>query len=114
MQGRVIDKLGRLIASTAVVSGLSALAESVDDSVTSFNQSDGLLPRGDDIEFVAGSVIRDSSNRLGQALLNRYESLIPVVEVLSGRTVHAIFSTPAEIAIIENEFSRASFGGSLY
>ena len=63
---------------------------------------------GQDLDFAAASALTDASNRLGSVLLNRYESLIPVVEILSGREAAAIFSRPAEIAILQNELA---FGG---
>lgn len=104
MQGRLIDKLGRLIAATALVSGIGALGERLDDrtSVT-VNNNSGLAVQSDDLEFATASAVTDASNRLGQVLLNRYESLVPVVEILSGREVAAIFSKPAEIALLEDD-----------
>ncbi len=82
MQGRLIDKLGRLIAATALISGLGALGERLDDR-TSITVDDGagLSLQGEDLEFATASAVTDASNRLGQVLLNRYESLVPVVEI---------------------------------
>jgi len=108
MKGKLIDKLGRLILATAIVSGVSALGERLDDRtnvrIGNGGNNLGLGVSGDDIDFAAASAITDASNRLGGVLLNRYEALVPVVEILSGREVAAIFSAPAEIALLEGEF----------
>ena len=106
MQGKLIDKLGRLILATAIVSGVSAFGERLDDTTDIRVRNGGglgSLSTGD-LDFAAASALTDASNRLGGVLLNRYESLIPVVEILSGREAAAIFSRPAEIAILQNEF----------
>ena len=109
MQGKLIDKLGRLIAATAIVSGVSAFGERLDQRTNvRVTNGGGLGISGNDLDFAAASAITDASNRLGGVLLNRYESLIPVVEILSGREAAAIFSRPAEIAILQNELA---FGG---
>jgi len=109
MQGKLIDKLGRLIAATAIVSGVSAFGERLDQRTNvRVTNGGGLGISGQDLDFAAASAITDASNRLGGVLLNRYESLIPVVEILSGREAAAIFSAPAEIAILEDELA---FGG---
>lgn len=112
MQGRLIDKLGRLIAATALISGLGALGERLDDR-TSITVDDGagLSLQGEDLEFATASAVTDASNRLGQVLLNRYESLVPVVEILSGREVAAIFSKPAEIALLDDDAILARTAG---
>ena len=106
MQGKLIDKLGRLILATAIISGVSALGERLDNRTNIIgNQGNlGLGVDRQDIDFAAASAITDASNRLGGVLLNRYEALVPVVEILSGREVAAIFSSPAEIALLEGEF----------
>lgn len=104
MKGRLIDKLGRLILATAIVSGVSALGERLEDRTEVTVTGQGLALDQRDVDFAAASAITDASNRLGTVLLNRYEALVPVVEVLSGREVAAIFSKPAEIAILEGEY----------
>ena len=109
MQGKLIDKLGRLIAATAIVSGVSAFGERLDQRTNiRVPNGGGLVVDRGDLDFAAASAITDASNRLGGVLLNRYESLIPVVEILSGREAAAIFSRPAEIAILQNELA---YGG---
>ncbi len=103
MQGQLIDKLGRLIATTALVSGVAALGERLDDRTqVVVDRGNGLALGQDDIDAAAASAITDASNRLGQVLLNRYESLVPVVSIRSGREVAAIFSKPAEIELIND------------
>ncbi len=105
MTGKLIDKLGRLIATTAIVSGMAALGERLDSNSSRYayqsNGTGGFTVQPQDLDYAAASAVTDASNRLGQVLLNRYESLVPVVEVLSGREVAAIFAKPAEIEILE-------------
>ena len=104
MQGELIDKLGRLIFTTAAVSGAAALGNRIGGRNTAVITNGGVTNLGaDDFDTAAASALTDASNRLGQVLLNRYESLVPVVEILSGRSVSAIFSKPAEIELINDE-----------
>ena len=63
---------------------------------------EGLVITGSDIEIGAASALTDASNRIGQVLLDRYEKFVPVVEVLSGRKVYAIFSKTTEISIFDD------------
>ena len=114
MKGKLIDKLGRLILATAIVSGVAAFGERLDDRTQVTVQNGGGVTgvNREDLDFAAASAVTDASNRLGGILLNRYESLIPVVEILSGREVAAIFSKPAEIAILQNELASFSTDGA--
>jgi hypothetical protein len=116
MQGRLEDKLGRLILATAVISGVAAMGQQLQRNTRVFlnNRFDqpGFTVQGQDLEFAAASALTDASNRLGQVLLRRYEALVPVVEVLSGREAVAIFSRPAEIAILDEDLiTTASYSG---
>lgn len=103
MKGKLIDKLGRLIAATAGYSFIAALGERIDNSASAVTVSGGenVTVKGDDISVAGASALTDASNRLGQILLDRYEKLVPVVEVLSGRTVAAVFSRTAEVTIVD-------------
>ncbi len=105
MKGRLIDKLGRLIAATAGVSFFAALGERIEDKSGNIvvNQGAGIGVDRNDIDVSGVSAFVDSSDRLGQILLDRYEKLVPVVEVLSGREVVAVFSAPTEVSIIDEE-----------
>ncbi|HMO19052.1 MAG TPA: TrbI/VirB10 family protein [Oligoflexia bacterium] len=117
MQGRLEDKLGRLILATAVISGVAAMGQQLQRNTRVFfgnNRFDqpGFTLQSQDLEFAAASAVTDASNRLGQVLLRRYEALVPVVEVLSGREAVAIFSKPAEVAVLdEDTIYTASYSG---
>lgn len=125
MQGRLEDKLGRLIMATAVISGVAAAGQRLQANTGVFfgngfggfggangQNLPGFTLQSRDFQFAAASAVTDASNRLGQVLLRRYESLIPVVEVLSGREAVAIFSKPAEIAVLDDELiTSASYSG---
>lgn len=124
MQGRLEDKLGRLILATAVISGVAAAGQRLQRNTgvlfggSSYGGINGNNPPGftlqnQDFQYAAASAVTDASNRLGQVLLRRYESLIPVIEILSGREAVAIFSKPAEIAILDedNLITSASYTG---
>ncbi|MDR2338339.1 MAG: TraB/VirB10 family protein [Deltaproteobacteria bacterium] len=104
MRGILIDKLGRLIAATAGVSGVSALGEGIMSHLTKpdqYSDSQGITITTSNQNYALGKALTDASNRLGQVLIDRYEKLVPVVEILSGREVAAIFSQPAEIEILD-------------
>jgi hypothetical protein len=120
MQGKLEDKLGRLIMATAVISGVAAVGQRLQRNTQVFGQgfnngqnNPGFTLQSTDVEFAAASAVTDASNRLGQVLLRRYESLVPVVEVLSGREAVAIFSAPAEVAILDDGLiTNAAYSGT--
>lgn len=107
LQGKLIDKLGRLILATAGISFTAALGDSLLDQAeiaeanSTDNSSDSINITTQNYDSAAASALTDASNRLGQILLDRYEKLVPVVEILSGREVVAVFSTPVEIELCE-------------
>jgi hypothetical protein len=117
MKGQVIDKLGEVIAATAGVSFAAAMGERVTDRSDDIPVNDitfdrrgrpvrnrtGVTVTGDDVDVATASALTDASNRLGQLLLEKYQKLIPVVEVLSGRKVAAVFSTSSEVEILDDE-----------
>ena len=111
MKGKLIDKLGRLIATTGAVSFAAALGERVTRRGNGLNvtNSDGVTVTGNDLDVATTSALTDSANRLGTILLERYEKLVPVVEFESGRVAAAIFSNVAEIAIYDGEDSEAIY-----
>ena len=115
MKGNLIDKLGRLIVATGAVSYAAALGERIDRKANRLDieSQDGVTVTGNDLDFASASAVTDASNRLGQLLLDRYEKLVPVVEVLSGRQVAAIFSAPAEIAVVDEEADEGIYSASL-
>lgn len=106
-RGKVIDKLGQVILATMAYSG----AASVGDAITQRyrnnfsdigNNSDVTLT-GNDIDMATASALTDGGIRITQLLLDKYEKLIPVVEVNSGRDVVAVFSRGAEVSIYDEE-----------
>lgn len=101
MKGKLIDKLGRLIATTAGVSFAAALGETLTErgNTTVISDSGVYDLSGNDLDSASASALTDASNRLGEILLERYEKLVPVVEVLSGREVMAVFSSTAEVEL---------------
>lgn len=121
MQGKLEDKLGRLIMATAVISGVAAVGQRLQRNTQVYGQgfgnngqnNPGFTLQSTDVEFAAASAVTDASNRLGQVLLRRYESLVPVVEILSGREAVAIFSAPAEVAILDDGLiTNAAYSGT--
>lgn len=123
MQGKLEDKLGRLIAATAVISGMAAVGQRLQRNTNiggsyyggggTGQNSPGFALQSRDVEFATASAVTDASNRLGQVLLRRYESLVPVVEILSGREAVAIFSSPAEVAILDDDvITNAAYSGT--
>jgi hypothetical protein len=108
MTGRLIDKLGRLILATAGVSFAAALGDRLTGNSGYSNSYDrdrepGFYTQPRDLDYAAASALTDASNRLGKLLLDRYESFVPVVEVLSSREAVAIFSQSSEISLLEDD-----------
>lgn len=105
MRGKVIDKLGQLILATMAYSGAASLAESLDDSANDINVEEGanLTVTSDDLDQATASALTDGAQRLTQLMMDKYEKLVPVVEVNSGREVAAVFSKGAEVAIYDEE-----------
>ncbi len=104
MQGKLVDKLGRLIIATAGVSGTAALgtgllSHTIEPKRNSYGDGN-LVIESNDANYAMATALTDASNRLGQVLIDRYEKLVPVVEILSGREVAAVFSQPAEIEMM--------------
>lgn len=109
MRGTLVDKLGQVIATTAGVSFAAALTESITVQNQDINVdnigSNGVRIDSNDLDRATASAVTDASNRIGQALLDRYEKLVPVVEILSGREVAAVFARSTEVMIIEDDES---------
>ena len=114
MQGRVIDKLGRLIAATAGISFVSAIGDRIDGQAggIQIENSDNISLGAEDLDVASASALTDASNRLGNLLLERYEKLVPVVEILSGRQVAAVFSKPIEVSVHDEEFDEGIYSAS--
>lgn len=120
MSGRLIDKLGRLILATAGVSFTAALGDQLtgnskgDFNNRNNNQNPGFYVDNSDVDFAAASALTDASNRLGKLLLDKYESFVPVVEVLASRKAVAVFSQTAEVGILEEDDAEASIVSASY
>jgi len=105
MKGKVIDKLGQLIIATAIGSTAAALGDRAirKEPAVTVNDSQNIDVNAGDINAAALSGLTDASNRLTEVLIDRYEKLVPVVEILSGRDAVAIFSSPVEIDTCEGD-----------
>ena len=105
MKGRLIDKLGKLIAAAGTIGFTSALGESLSDHASNDQDTSagGLTIVSGDLNYAAANGITDASEKLNQVLIERYEKLIPVVEILSGRDAAIVFSQPVEIMPIEDD-----------
>ena len=107
MRGRVIDKFGQLILASLGVGAVAGTADIIaprrGNRIINQRGENALNVDGDDFDYIGSSALGRASDRLTLLLQRRYESLIPVVEVLSGREVVAVFSKPAEVAVIDGE-----------
>ncbi|MCC6220692.1 MAG: TraB/VirB10 family protein [Deltaproteobacteria bacterium] len=115
MKGKLIDKLGRLIVATAGTSFALAMGERISGQSNSIriDGDDNIDVNADDINVSTASAFTDASNRLGQILLDRYEKLVPAVEVLPNREVVAIFSKSVEIELIDEQYGEGIYAASL-
>ena len=55
------------------------------------------------MDLAAASALTDGGIRITQMLLDKYEKMVPVVEVNSGRDVVAVFSRGAEVSVYDEE-----------
>ena len=132
MRGKVIDKLGQVILATMAYSGAAATGDAVlrryqnnfmvNNSFGGNNSFLGGIPgqgrnnfdrrnspaanlnlNGNDLDLAAASALTDGGIRVTQLLLDKYEKMVPVVEVNSGRDVVAVFSRGAEVSVYDDE-----------
>jgi hypothetical protein len=115
MKGKLIDKLGQLIASTAGYSFVAALGERLDDKSNQLDieDSESVTIDSGDLDVATASALTDASNRLGQLLVDKYEKLVPVVEVKAGRDGAAVFAKPAEVAVFDESGDEGIYAASL-
>jgi conjugal transfer pilus assembly protein TraB len=109
MKGKLIDKLGKLIAATGTVGFTAALGESLmaNNSLSNDNgNSDGgITVVSGDLNYAAANALSEASSKLNEVLIDRYEKLVPVVEILSGREAAIVFSQATEIQLIDEDES---------
>ena len=103
MQGRLVDKLGSFIVSilgtTFSADLLSRLADN--GSNVDVNDSTGVNISGDEVGAAFTTSLNEAGQRLVDVYINRLERLIPVVEILAGRTSAAVFSSSVEVYICQ-------------
>lgn len=105
VRGKTIDKLGQVILATMGYSGAAAFGERLNGQRNRLRieNSDNITVTGNDLDSALTSALTDGSIRLTQVLLEKYERLVPVVEVHSGRDIVAVFSRGAEVSIYDDE-----------
>ncbi len=120
MRGKVIDKLGQVILATMAYSGAAATGDAVlrryQNNFNTNNSFLGIAPgqrrnsaavdlslNGNDLDLATASALTDGGIRVTQLLLDKYEKMVPVVEVNSGRDVVAVFSRGAEVSVYDDE-----------
>lgn len=115
MKGKVIDKLGQVILATMGYSAAATLGDRMMQKTKSYqiNNSPGVSLSGDDLDSATASALTDGATRLTQLMLDKYEKLVPVVEVNAGREVAAVFSKGAEVSLIEDQDESGVYAGSL-
>ena len=103
LKGKLIDKLGSLIAATATGSFAGAFADNaINGNSVDVDNSSGVNISGDALENSAADGVGAGMQKLVDVLIDRYESLVPVVEILSRRQAVAVFSQPVEVTECEN------------
>lgn len=117
MRGKVIDKLGQVILATMAYSATAAAGDAVSmryrNNFLGFRGNRDINLTGTDVNLAAASALTDGSIRLTQLLLDKYEKLIPVVEVNSGRDVVAVFSRGSEVSVYDEEEEGGIYSASL-
>lgn len=117
MRGKVIDKLGQVILATMAYSATAAAGDAVSmryrNNFLGFRGNRDINLTGTDLNMAAASALTDGSVRITQMLLDKYEKLVPVVEVNSGRDVVAVFSRGAEVSVYDEEEEGGIYSASL-
>jgi hypothetical protein len=97
MEGVLIDPIGKAIVGAGIAGGLSGLGQAMRAANTqtqifsngAMNQSvdPGAIP-----QYAAGVAVSGAANEWQQIIRDRLRTLVPVVQVLSGREATAVFS----------------------
>ena len=120
MRGKVIDKLGQVILATMAYSATAAAGDAVmkryQNNTQTYNSFFGVANNkrrnsdavalglnSNDLELASTSALTDGGTKITQLLLDKYEKMVPVVEVNSGRDVVAVFSRGAEVSVYDEE-----------
>lgn len=115
MKGKLVDRLPEVLSAVAAAGFSGALAQRLDQQNQNFNINDaqGVTINSDDLENATASMISDTVNQVNSIILDRYEQMVPVVEVNSNRSVVAVFSRSVEVEEITDEYSEEIYTASL-
>ncbi|MCC6934039.1 MAG: hypothetical protein IT292_12445 [Deltaproteobacteria bacterium] len=118
MSGRLIDKLGRLILATMGSAFATTLSEQYldkadDNAQVVVQNSQDVTLDSSDLDLAQASAYSEAAQRITDILIKRYTKLVPVVEVLSGRDVVAVFAAPAEVEVIDEEADEGIYNTAL-
>lgn len=106
-KGNLKDKLGQVIAATATMGFAQAFADTVmknSKSAFNFTGGNGITVNAGDIATSGVDGAHQAISKLTDAIISRYEKLVPVVEVIPGRKVALVFSAPTEVQVIEDDY----------
>jgi len=103
MGGRLKDNLASTLGALTLISSGNALADRFSEKANDIeisNSSEIAIDQNDiDASLALGAT--DTFKTMSRIIVDRFQNQIPVVEVLSGRKVVAIFSTGTEIEILD-------------
>jgi len=114
MGGKLKDNLTATLGALATLSTGLALSDRLQDKADNIqvsNSQDIDIDQGD-IDSALTLGLTDTFQTMAEIIVDRFENQIPVVEVLSGRQVVAIFSTGTEVELLLDEASEDIYDDS--
>ena len=96
MSGVLIDPIGKALAGSMIAGAVNGVGQGISQSnqTVTANAQGGFTTvlSGDIGEFAAGRAIAGGANTYQSIIKQRLNSLVPVVQVLSGREATAVFA----------------------
>ena len=94
--GVLIDPIGKALGGVAFTGAISGLGSALSSAnTTNYTNSNGGITSavsGNTAEYAAGLALSNAANEYGRIIRDRIGTLIPVVQILSGRECTAIFA----------------------
>ncbi len=123
MKGELKDNLGATMVALSTIASAQYLGDRVADKADNDRGSQtgafSLLGSGgsavsvDDLDNAIALGVTDTFENMTDIIVKRFESQVPVVEILPGRTVQAVFSSNAEVEILSDDDDNGDYDSSL-
>ena len=124
MKGELKDNLGATMVALSTIASAQYLGDRISDkadtNTNNTNSPFSLLGTSgnaisvDDLDSAIALGVTDTFENMTDIIVKRFESQVPVVEILPGRVVQAVFSSNAEVEVlVEDDEESAYYDSSL-